>query len=54
MSDTEKRDEERRAKLVKAGVAVGIGSAAIVAALLYASTVKKKSKPRAPSRDATD
>jgi hypothetical protein len=34
--------EERRAKLVKAGVAVGIGSAAIVAALLYASKVKKK------------
>lgn len=34
--------EERRTKLVKAGVAVGIGSAAIVAALLYASKVKKK------------
>jgi hypothetical protein len=34
-------DEERRAKLVKAGVAVGIGSAAIVAALLYASKLKK-------------
>ena len=31
-------------KLVKAGVAVGIGSAAIVAALLYASKVKKKPK----------
>ena len=40
MSD-DRRDEERRAKLVKAGVAVGIGSAAIVAALLYASKVKK-------------
>jgi hypothetical protein len=36
--------EQRRAKLVKAGVAVGIGSAAIVAALLYASKVKKKPK----------
>ena len=35
-------DEERRAKLLKAGVTVGIGSAAIVAALLYASTIKKK------------
>ena len=34
-------DEERSAKLRKAGVAVGIGSAAIVAALLYASKVKK-------------
>ncbi len=41
MSDTDKREDERRTKLVKAGVAVGIGSAAIVAALLYASKVKK-------------
>ena len=30
--------------LVKAGVAVGIGSAAIVSALLYASKVKKPKK----------
>jgi hypothetical protein len=42
-----KPGEERRAKLVKAGVTVGIGSAAIVAALLYASTVKKKPKKSA-------
>jgi hypothetical protein len=35
-------DDQRRTKLRKAGVAVGIGSAAIVAALLYASNVKKK------------
>ena len=42
--DTDKGNEERRAKLVKAGVAVGIGSAAIVAALLYASKVKKKKR----------
>jgi hypothetical protein len=40
----DKGNEERRAKLVKAGVAVGIGSAAIVAALLYASKVKKKKR----------
>jgi hypothetical protein len=40
--DIERANEERRAKLVKAGVAVGIGSAAIVAALLYASKIKKK------------
>lgn len=39
--DADKASEERRQKLVKAGVAVGIGSAAIVAALLYASKVKK-------------
>ncbi|MBA3666207.1 MAG: hypothetical protein H0W65_00585 [Sphingomonas sp.] len=38
---SEQEDGERRTKLVKAGVAVGIGSAAIVAALLYASKVKK-------------
>ena len=34
--------DKRQKKLLKAGVAVGIGSAAIVAALLYASKVKKK------------
>jgi hypothetical protein len=47
MTDDETDEEgskERRDKLVKAGVAVGIGSAAIVAALLYASNVKKKKK----------
>lgn len=44
MSDADKKDEQRRQKLVKAGVAVGIGSAAIVAALLYASKVKKPKK----------
>ncbi len=41
-NDTNRANEQRRSKLVKAGVAVGIGSAAIVAALLYASKVKKK------------
>jgi hypothetical protein len=53
-SDNDGRDEERRAKLVKAGVAVGIGSAAIVAALLYASTVRKRPKRTPPPGDATD
>jgi hypothetical protein len=41
-NDRNDADEQRRAKLVRAGVAVGIGSAAIVAALLYASKVKKR------------
>ena len=41
-NDNDRASEQRRSKLVKAGVAVGIGSAAIVAALLYASKVKKK------------
>jgi hypothetical protein len=40
--ENDRANEQRRSKLVKAGVAVGIGSAAIVAALLYASKVKKK------------
>jgi hypothetical protein len=40
--DLDKANKQRRDKLVKAGVTVGIGSAAIVAALLYASKVKKK------------
>lgn len=44
MSDTDNSDgtgDQRRTKLRNAGFAVGIGSAAIVAALLYASKVKK-------------
>ena len=52
--NNDRRDGERRAKLVKAGVAVGIGSAAIVAALLYASTVRKKPGRTPPGGDATD
>jgi hypothetical protein len=40
--DSDRANDERRTKLVKAGFAVGIGSAAIVAALLYASKVKKR------------
>lgn len=40
----ERAEQARRQKLVNAAGAIGIGSAAIVAALLYASTVKKKPK----------
>ena len=40
--ESERANKQRRDKLVKAGVAVGIGSAALVAALLYASKVKKR------------
>lgn len=53
MSD-DKRDEDRRAKLVKAGVAVGIGSAAIVAALLYASKVKKPKRSTPKDGEGSD
>jgi hypothetical protein len=53
--DSGKASDERRSKLRKAGVAVGIGSAAIVAGLLYASRVKKPAKKRpATPPDATD
>ena len=41
-SEKDEASEQRRQKLVKAGVAVGMGPAAIVAALLFASKVKKK------------
>lgn len=40
--DKNQSDDQRGTKLRNAGIAVGIGSAAIVAALLYASKVKKK------------
>jgi hypothetical protein len=53
MSDDDKRNDERRTKLVKAGVAVGIGSAAIVAALLYASKIKKP-KRGGPQDEGSD
>ena len=48
MSDSQnsndKASDARSTKLRKAGFAVGIGSAAIVAALLYASKVTKPKK----------
>jgi hypothetical protein len=37
-------DDRKRKKLVRAGVAFGIGSAAIVAALLYANRGKRGDK----------
>lgn len=43
-SNKDSADDARRGKLVKAGVAVGVGSAAIVAALLYASKARKPPK----------
>ncbi len=39
-------DDERRARLLKTGIGIGIGSAALVAALLYVNqSRKKKDKP---------
>ncbi|NNC48063.1 MAG: hypothetical protein HKO13_06495 [Sphingomonas sp.] len=43
MTDTSNNDPKDRGKAIKtAGVAVGIGSAAIVAALLYSNRKSKK------------
>ena len=43
MTDTPDKEPKDRSKAIKtAGVAVGIGSAAIVAALLYANKKKKR------------
>ena len=44
MTDEKKKPEKSDNKQFKAGIAVGIGSAAIVAALLYARTGKKQKK----------
>jgi hypothetical protein len=41
MGEKDSEDDKRRSNLAKAGFTVGIGSAAIVAALLYASRAKK-------------
>ena len=55
MADDDKIDEGRKAALVKAGFAAGIGSAAIVAALLYASRSRvKKPKKAEGGPPATD
>jgi hypothetical protein len=44
-ADDSPEEIARKGKLVKAGIGIGIGSAAIVAALLYANHSKKKAKP---------
>ena len=44
MTDKRNKDEKKQEGTFKAGVAVGIGSAAIVAALLYARSHRGKKK----------
>lgn len=44
MAEESKKSDKGENNQFKAGVAVGIGSAAIVAALLYARAGKKKKK----------
>jgi len=43
-SDESKKAESRRTKHIVAGAAIGIGSAALVAALLYANRSRKSDK----------
>lgn len=55
MADDDKMDPDRKSALLKAGFAAGIGSAAIAAALLYASRSRaKKPKKDAPNPPPTD
>ncbi|HEX8640342.1 MAG TPA: hypothetical protein VF704_04215 [Allosphingosinicella sp.] len=51
----EKDEGSNRTPYIVAGAAIGIGSAALVAALLYANRSRKgPDKPRGPARDAED
>jgi hypothetical protein len=47
-------DQSKRNVLIAAGVATGIGSAALVAALLYANRGKKPEKPSPDNSEPTD
>ncbi len=42
----ESDDAKKRAMMLKAGIGIGIGSAAIVAALLYSNSARKKKDDR--------
>lgn len=42
--DTGTDDEARKGNLLKTGIGIGVGSAALVAALLYASRSRRKKK----------
>ncbi len=46
----ETADDDRKGRMLKTGIGIGIGSAAIVAALLYANQSRKK-KPSPTAED---
>jgi hypothetical protein len=58
MAEIKKREpdsgDSKRNALIAAGVATGIGSAALVAALLYANRGKKVVTPSANTAEPTD
>ena len=47
-SDKPLSDEDRRKRIVKAGIGIGVGSAAVVAALLYVNQSRKKKPETKP------
>jgi hypothetical protein len=47
-------EEARKAKMLKAGIGIGIGSAAVVAALLYANSARNKKKADKAIPNETD
>lgn len=54
MADRDDKDDDRKASLVKAGFAAGIGSAALAAALLYANRSRKPKVKASGSPPPTD
>lgn len=51
----DEEDSRRKANMLKAGIGIGIGSAAIVAALLYSNSARrKKGDTKVKKEDAED
>jgi homoserine kinase len=46
---SESEEAKRKSNLIKAGIGLGIGSAAIAAALLYTNNARKKKATDAPA-----
>ena len=54
-TSADEEDSRRKANMLKAGIGIGIGSAAIVAALLYSNSARrKKGDTKVKKEDAED
>jgi hypothetical protein len=51
---TPEEDAKRRQNMLRAGIGIGVGSAAVMAALLYANKDKIKKKLDRPAPEPTD
>ena len=51
---TNEDEARRKANMVKAGIGIGIGSAAIVAALLYSNSARRKKGDTKVKREETE